>query len=120
MASGNIMAQIRKGMEVTTADGRTLGKVAHVWFGIDPARADQRCDEEECSRLEVHLGRRGGTRYIPYSAIAGVSGQTVSLSATEATVNDKLWHQRPSWMPTEEADADFDHLFRPHPDHGSR
>jgi len=119
MASGNLMAQVRKGMEVKSADGRSLGRIAHVWFGVDPGSSTQRCDEEVCSRLEVHLAHRGGTRYIPYSAIAGVSGKTVNLNVTEATVNDKLWHQRPSWLPAEAFNVDFDHLVRPHPEQDS-
>ena len=115
MATENLLAQVHKGMEVKTADERSLGKIAHVWFGDDPG-SSQRCDEEVCSRLEVHLPRRGGTRYIPYNAIAGVSGQTVSLNITEAVVHNKLWQQRPSWLPADAFDADFDHLVRPHPE----
>jgi hypothetical protein len=114
MASGKLMAR-HKGMEVKTTDGKSLGKIAHVWFGDDPG-SSQRCDEEVCSRLEVHLPRRGGTRYIPYNAIAGVSGQTVSLNITEAVVHNKLWQQRPSWLPADAFDAGFDHLVRPHPE----
>jgi len=54
-------------------------------------------------------------RYIPYSAIGGVSGKTVTLNVDQEMVNSKLWHQRPSWLPAEAANEDFDHLVRPHP-----
>ncbi len=115
MATENLLAQVHKGMEVKTADERSLGKIAHVWFGADPGSSSQRGDEEVCSRLEVHLPRGGGTRYIPYNAIACVSGHTASLTIPEAAVHDKLWHQWPSWLPAEAFDADFDHLVRPIP-----
>ena len=119
MSSGNVMADVRKGMEVRTSDGMSLGKIAHVWLGVDPIGSDQRCDDDVCSRLEVHLPHRGGTLFIPYSAIAGVSGRTVNLNVSEATVHDKLWHQRPLWLAPEVSNEDFDYLVRPHPDHGS-
>lgn len=115
MSSGNLMAQIHKGMEVETADGRPLGKIAHVWLGADPGDSNQRCDEEVCSRLEVHLSHRGGARFIPYNVIREISGKRVTLSIDEATVNDKLWHQRPQWLPSEESFEVFDHSIRPHP-----
>jgi hypothetical protein len=119
MTSANVMAHVRKGMEVKTSDGTELGTIAHVWFGVDPVSSNQPCDEEECSRLEVQLPHRRGTRYIPYNAIATVSGRIVTLNVTEATVNNKLWHQRPAWLPPESPDEDFDHLRRPHPAQGN-
>ena len=86
-----------------------------MWFDDDPG-SSRGCDEEVCLRLEVHLPRRGRMGDVPYNAVAGVSGQTVSLNITEAVVHDKLWRQRPSWLPAEAFDADFDHLVRPHPE----
>ncbi|HEX6289500.1 MAG TPA: hypothetical protein VFZ66_09935 [Herpetosiphonaceae bacterium] len=118
MASGNVMAQIRKGMEVRTEDNSSLGTVAHVWLGVDPSSSSQHCDEETCSRLEVHLPHRGGARYIPYGAISDVSGKIVRLNVTAAQANEKLWHRRPDWLPIETSNADFDHLVRPHPEQG--
>jgi hypothetical protein len=115
MAGSSVMAQVHKGMAVTTADGKPLGKVMHVWYGDDPAGSGTRCDEEVCSRLEVHLPHRGGARYIPYNALGNVSGNTVTLSVDESTLNSKLWHQRPSWLPPDESLSDFDRLVRPHP-----
>ena len=56
MASENVIAQVHKGMEVHTADGQKLGKVAEIWLGTDPTATNPRCDEELCSRLEVHSG----------------------------------------------------------------
>jgi hypothetical protein len=54
MASENVITQVRKGMEVHTADGQKLGKVAEIWLGTGPTATNPRCDEELCSRLEVH------------------------------------------------------------------
>jgi hypothetical protein len=118
MAIDNVMASIHKGMEVRTEDGVSLGKVAHVWMGIDPT-GSQQCDEEECSRLEVNLPRRGGTCYIPYGAIADVSGKLVKLNLSAEAFNEKLWHRRPDWLPPETSNEDFEHLVRPHPPQGS-
>lgn len=118
MAIDNVMTSIHKGMDVRAEDGVALGTVAHVWMGLDPA-GGQQCDEEECSRLEIHLLHRGGTRYVPYGAIAGVSGRTVKLNLSAAAFNEKLWHRRPDWMPPETSNEDFDHLVRPHPPQGS-
>jgi len=59
---------------------------------------------------------RGGTRHISYTVIIGVSGHTMSLNIAETAVHDKLWHQRPSWLPAEAFNADFDHLVRAYPE----
>ena len=88
--------QIRPGMEVQTADGITLGKIAEVWVGRDPVDSATPWDDEVCSRLEVHHGR--GRLYIPYSAIAGVSGATVSLNVEAAAVHMRPWRQPPAWI----------------------
>jgi len=114
MAGSHLLAQVRKGMEVHAADGTPLGTIAHVWFGVDPLSSDQQCDEEACSRLEVRLRHRGGTVYIPYSAISDVSGKHVQLSVDPGGVHKRSWQQRPAWMPPDEANQDLDHLFRPH------
>ena len=50
MANENVVAQVRKGMEVHTADGQTLGKVTEVYLGSDPTASNPLCDEELCSR----------------------------------------------------------------------
>ena len=95
------MARIRKGMEVHTSDGAKLGKVAEVWLGTDPAPGAQWCDEEVCSRLEVHQGGllKKTALYVPYSAIADVSGETVTLNADEAAARAKAgWLHRPGWI----------------------
>ncbi len=100
MTSGNIIpiARIRKGMEVTTADGQKLGKVAEVWAGTDPTASNPRCDEEICSRLEVHGGGvfSRKVRYIPYNAIADVTDK-VTLNVDAATVDERAWNARPRW-----------------------
>ena len=96
MADTNVIAQVRPGMELHTADGSTLGKVTEVWIGTDPMTSTAWCDEEVCSRLEVH--HRGGTLYIPYNAIAGVSGGSVTLKVDAAAVNEKGWYRKPLWI----------------------
>ena len=101
MASGNVIAQIHEGMEVHFADGARLGKIAQVWIGTDPASSATPCDEDVCSRLEIH--RRDATLYIPYSAIAGVSGNIVTLNVDTAMANEKGWHRPPAWITQESA-----------------
>ena len=99
MTTGSILTQVRKGMEVHTTDGVKLGKVKAIWYGTDPTERDPRCDEEVCSRLEVQRGLlRREVFYIPYNAIAGVSGKQVTLNVDAATVNERPWNQPPRWM----------------------
>ncbi len=99
MASENVIAQIRKGMEVHTADGQKLGKVAEIWLGTDPTASNPRCDEELCSRLEVHSGGllKRTVLYVPYSAIANVAADHVTLTTEAATVREQAWTQKPRW-----------------------
>jgi hypothetical protein len=100
MASENMIAQVRKGMEVHTADGQTLGKVAEIWLGTDPTATNPRCDEEICSRLEVTSGGvfKRSVLYVPANTIANVTANQVILSLDAAAVNDRDWVQRPRWM----------------------
>ncbi len=95
------LGQVRKGTHVCTSDGVDLGKVKEVWLGTDPSSTHARCDEEICSRLEVHH-RQGLFKdvalYVPYSAIAEVSRDTVVLNVDEATANTKGWSARPRWI----------------------
>ncbi len=103
MTSENIVSRIRSGMQVQGADGQLVGKVTEVWIGADPRHSSERCDEDECSRLEVHHG--GSTFYIPYTAIAEVAGKTVRLSVDAAAVNEKGWYRKPLWMRDETSPA---------------
>lgn len=113
MAIDNVMGSIRNGMHVRTDDGVSLGKVAHVWFGSDPQSRSQPCDEDQCSRLEVHFPYGGGACYIPYTAIADVSGKIVSLNLSEDEFNQKTWHRRPRWLPAEGESPVLDVLGKP-------
>ncbi len=99
MSTESIMTRIRPGMQVQGADGRSVGKVREVWIGTDPRQSSERCDEEECSRLEVHHG--AATLYVPYNAIAEVTGKAVQLQMDAALVNEKGWHRKPRWIPDE-------------------
>jgi hypothetical protein len=100
MASENIITQVRQGMEVHTADGHTLGKVARVWFGTDPTASNPRCDEDTCSRIEVHSGRIFKRRvlYVPYSAISDITAGHVTLTLDAAAVNERNWLRMPAWI----------------------
>ena len=101
MATGSVVSRIREGMEVRTSDNVGLGKISQVWIGSDPASSSERCDEELCSRLEVH--HRGERFYIPYSAIADVNNRTVHLNVNEADADEHDWTRRPSWISAESA-----------------
>jgi sporulation protein YlmC with PRC-barrel domain len=100
MASENMIARVRKGMEVHTTDGQSLGKVTDVWVGTDPTATNPLCDEELCSRLEVQQGGlfKRKTLYVPYSAVANVSADQVLLNIDAATVQERPWNQKPRWV----------------------
>ncbi len=96
MTSENLVSRIRPGMQVQGADGQLVGKVTEVWIGADPRQSSERCDEEACSRLEVHQG--AAVVYIPYNAIAEVAGKVVRLTMAAAAVYEHGWHRKPLWM----------------------
>ena len=100
MASSNLLAQVREGMEVRSADVKKVGKIDQVWIGTDPAAGSVWCDEDVCSRLEVHHGHE--RFYIPFNAIADVSGRTVTLNVDAVTVHEKGWYRRPAWIVPDE------------------
>ncbi len=100
MVDPTLLAQVHEGMEVKSADGKRLGKIRRVWYGTDPLHSTARCDEDMCSRLEVQ--QRHTTTYIPYNAIAEVSGKCVTLKVDAATVNEKGWYRKPLWIEDEE------------------
>ncbi len=110
MATTNPIAQIHEGMEVHTADDAKLGKIARVWIGTDPSGGSTRCDEDVCSRLEVHT--REGTLFIPSNAIARVAGKWVTLTVDAAGIHEHDWFRRPDWI---EADNDWSPLGRTDP-----
>ncbi len=111
MASENVIAQVRSGMAVRTADGQPLGKVAQVWVGTDPTASSPRCDDESCSRIEVQRGRllTRQVRYVPISAIADVATDHVTLKVDAAAVDDRDWLRRPQWITAVTASADAEH-----------
>jgi hypothetical protein len=96
------ITQLRKGMEVHAVDGAKLGTIAEVWVGTDPLDSTMACDEDLCSRVEVHAFHQpGGPLYIPYNALAAVAGHSVSLNVDAATAHTRNWHHRPAWLPTQ-------------------
>jgi hypothetical protein len=94
------IGKVTKGMSVLTADGVELGLVADVWIGTDPAVETGRCDEDVCSRLEVHRGGfpRRTVLYIPMGAIEHVLVASVLLNVDEATATRMGWTHRPTWL----------------------
>ena len=100
MASSIPFNQIRERMEMLTADGTKLGKIKNIWIGTDPVGSSILWDEEVCSRLEVHHGfLNHRVLYIPYNAIADVSGSTVQLNIDAAAADEKEdWHHKPRWI----------------------
>ena len=100
MASENVILRVHNGMEVHTADGQTLGSVKNVWLGTDPTATNPLCDEDVCSRLEVQSGGffKRSTLYVPYSAIADVAADHVTLNIDAATVHERPWNQKPRWV----------------------
>ncbi len=91
------IGQVRKGMHVRSSDKADLGKVAEVWLGTDPTAANVRCDEELCSRIEVHHGLlRKQVLYIPYNAIDTVGDAGVVLTVGE--IKAKGWSAAPKWL----------------------
>jgi hypothetical protein len=107
MVDSNAVTLIQKGMHVHASDGTDLGKVSQVWYGTDPSDSTARCDEDICSRVEVHHGWFGReVLYIPISAIADISGQVVALNVDAAEVREREgWHRKPSWLPVEQEDV---------------
>ncbi|MDP9350687.1 MAG: PRC-barrel domain-containing protein [Chloroflexota bacterium] len=86
-------------MEVLTSDGTSLGKVTEVYFGTEPANSFETCDDE--TSVEVHRGGlfgKGVTMYVPCRAVAGVSGDTVTLNVDAETATAKGWARKPSWI----------------------
>lgn len=99
MSNENMVQQAREGMSVQTADGQKLGKVKQVWFGIDPTASDPRCDEDICSRLEVHQGFLKHTvMYIPSNAIANVDSGHIVLNVDMSAVGEHDWLKQPHWI----------------------
>ena len=108
MANEHMIAQVRTGMTVQTADGQPLGKVTQVWVGTDPTASSPRCDDKSCSRIEVQRGRllKRQVRYVPISAIADVTTDHVTLKVDAAAVDKHDWLRTPQWIVTMTADAD--------------
>ena len=93
-----LIERIRVGMEVRSSDGVRLGKVLEVWCGQDPASDNTQWDEDVCSRLQVN--HKGNTPiYIPYGAVAEVTGKRVTLGVDARTVTSKGWTRKPKWIP---------------------
>jgi hypothetical protein len=108
MAHEHMIAQVRSGMQVQTADGQPLSNVTQVWVGTDPTASSPRCDDERCSRIEVQRGRllTRQVRYVPISAIAAVATDHVTLNVAAAAVDERDWLRTPQWITAVTASAD--------------
>jgi hypothetical protein len=93
----DMSAQLREGMEVHTSDGSKLGKISQVWYGSSVGSITPG-DDDSC--FEVHRGFLGREHlYIPCSAVANVSGHTVTLNTgADAVSENPTWHRKPSWI----------------------
>lgn len=96
MAANTMIDQVRKGMEVVCSDGVALGKVAEVWYGSDPDSNSAYCDDDVCSRVQVQ--HKGGALYVPYSALANVGGNRLTLKVDAAKANAMPWRHKPAWL----------------------
>ncbi len=95
-----MIAQVRPGMAVQSADGQPVGKVAQVWIGTDPTTSSSRCDDERCSRIEVQRGRllTRQVRYVPISAIRTITADHMTLKVDAAAVDEHDWRRKPPWI----------------------
>ncbi len=96
MDTRTLLTRIREHMQVRAADGQSLGRIRHIWYGIDPDQHTPRCDEDVCSRIEVPY--HGTTFYIPITAIADVDWDEVVLTVDAATVEETGWYRKPLWI----------------------
>src|SRR3712207_786531 len=72
-------------------------RMASWWGRGAKCRSDLRqrsdcCDEEQCSRLEVHHG--AATVYLPYNAIAVIAGKVVRHTVAAAVVHEQGWYRK--------------------------
>ncbi len=100
MANEHMIAQVRSGMVVHTADVHPLGKVTQVRIGTDPTASRPRCDDERCSRIEVQRGRllTRQMRYVPISAICGDAADQVTFNVEAPAVDEHDWLRIPPWI----------------------
>jgi hypothetical protein len=118
-SSTNItLAQVSRGMEVRSADGVTVGRVAAIWYGVDPKDPAAPPDASVCSRVEVQRATTRGagnlvaramrwlhasptppSLYIPCTAIAAVAGRSIILTISAETMDTQEWDVKPPWIP---------------------
>ena len=97
MAMRRMIAQIRAGMRVTSADGKTLGTITQVWCGA--LTSGLPWEGEAC--LVVDRGGWGTARalYLPCHVVADVVGEQVNLKVDAALVDAMPWDQAPARPP---------------------
>ena len=111
------IAQVSSGMEVRSSDGVKLGRVAAIWYGVDPKDPTAQHDESVCSRVEVQRATSGTgnlvarairrlrslptqpSLYVPCTAIAAVSGRSIILTIPAEMVDTHEWDVKPRWIP---------------------
>ena len=108
MDTRTLLAQLKEYILDVSADAYPLGRIQHIWCGVDPEQHSSRCDEEVCSRLQVQY--HGNTFYIPVNAIARVDWDEVVLTVDAATIEETGWYRKPRWIDDPEPSAN---PFRP-------
>ncbi len=96
MDTRTLVAQLKDYMLVRSADAQPVGRIQHIWYGVDPDQPSPGCDEDVCSRIEVPY--HGTTFYIPITAIADVDWDEVILTVAAATVEETGWYRKPLWI----------------------
>ena len=95
MAGGNIVEQVRDGMEVRSSDGKRLGKVRQVhtreteiYVEVMARAAFWKLWQPEPKNL-----------FVPASAVAEVAGKRVTLNMDATSA--RTCTRRPPWIPRE-------------------
>ncbi len=97
METEQVIKRLHEGMEVHAADGTKLGKITQILYGADTSGRLAASEEETC--MEVHHGFfRRESLYLPCRLVAGVTGNTVTLSIDAHTARETpTWHHKPTW-----------------------
>ena len=97
MATRSMIAQIRVGMRVTSADGKALGKITQVWFGAPTSCLPW--EGEVCLVGDRGDWGRARALYLPCHAVADVVGEQVNLNVDAALADAMPWNQPPAHPP---------------------
>ncbi len=99
MATRSMIAQIRVGMRVTSADGKALGTITQVWIGADARARGTPWDAAACLVVDRGDWGRARTLYLPCYAVADVAGEQVNLNVDAALADAMPWNLAPADPP---------------------